>query len=297
MARMQLKQIKGGTYYIPWPANMGVYVRENRAVLIDSGGDKEAGRQILKLFREKEWNLTIIVNTHSNADHIGGNAFIQSKTGCPIAATRLEAAFIENPVLEPAFLYGGYPFKTLRNKFLMAKPSRLAHIIPSSGPILNTGLTAFPLGGHYFDMIGVMTPDGVAFLADSIFSEEIILKYHIYFLYNLEAHLKTLQRLKGFEARFYLPSHGKLSTDISGLVETNLAKIGEIRHLVHTFCQTPCTFDEVLARVCQHYRIELNANQYVLAGSTIRSYLSYLADQGRLGTRFSEGRMLWEQVD
>ena len=115
---------------------MGVYVRENRAVLIDSGNDKEAGRQIPKLFREKAWTMELIVNSHSNADHIGGNAFIQNKTGCPIAATRLEVAFIEEPVLEPSYLYGGYPFNKPSNRFLMAKSSQAVHIIASTGPIL-----------------------------------------------------------------------------------------------------------------------------------------------------------------
>lgn len=296
MARLKVKQIAGNTYYIPSPANMGVYLTGNRAILIDSGNDKEAGRQIYKLFQAKEWSLDLIINTHSNADHIGGNAFLQQKTDCPIAATRLEAAFIADPLLEPSFLYGGYPYKALRNKFLMAKPSRVTHIIANQGPILETGLTAFPVEGHYFDMIGVRTPDNVVFLADSLFSQEIIMKYHIYFLYDLAAHMKTLEELLTLEADWYLPSHANPVADIGPLVATNLAKVEEIAALVHSLCRTPISFEAVLASVCQHYHIELNANQYVLAGSTIRSYLAYLADQGRLVCRFADGHMLWEQV-
>jgi hypothetical protein len=34
-------------------------------------------------------------------------------------------------------------------------------------------------------------------------------------------------------------------------------------------------------------------NQYVLVGSTLRSYLAYLLDQGRLSAEFVENRLLW----
>jgi len=120
---LNLQKIASNTYLIPAPANIGVYVQDEQAILIDSGNDKEAGRQILKLLNEKNWKVKLIINTHSNADHIGGNAFIQNKTECLIAATRIEAAFIQDPILEPSFLYGGFPNARLTNKFLMAHPS------------------------------------------------------------------------------------------------------------------------------------------------------------------------------
>ncbi len=40
------------------------------------------------------------------------------RTGAPVYAPGLEVAFPRWPVLEPSFLYGGFPPKALRNKFL-----------------------------------------------------------------------------------------------------------------------------------------------------------------------------------
>ena len=91
MALLNLQKIAANTYLIPSPTNIGVYIQNEQAILIDSGNDKEAGRQILKLLKEKNWKVKLIINTHSNADHIGGNAFIQTNTNCRIAATRIEA--------------------------------------------------------------------------------------------------------------------------------------------------------------------------------------------------------------
>lgn len=296
MASLALQRIAGNTYIIPSPAAIGVHVRDGRAVLIDSGNDEEAGRQILKLLNGQGWELDLIVCTHSNADHIGGNALLQKKTGCRIAATAPEAAFIEQPLLEPSLLYGGFPMKALRNKFLMAKPSRVTDVIASEGPILDTGLEALPLPGHFLDMIGVRTPDDVLFLADSLFSEAIIAKYPIFYLYDVGAHRETLARLREVRAAHYVPSHGMPATDIGGLIEANVRRVEETVTLVEGCCARPVSFEEVLEQVCGACGIALEANQYVLAGSTVRSVLAYLVEEGRVAMRFAGGRVLWERA-
>ena len=123
---MELIKVGEKTYYIKNPTNIGVYkINENEVFLIDSGNDKDAGKKILKIIDEQGWTVKGIITTHSNADHIGGNKIIQDRTGCKIYATSIEKSFTENPILETSFLYGGYPFKDLRNKFLCAKESNV----------------------------------------------------------------------------------------------------------------------------------------------------------------------------
>lgn len=297
MGQLTLQQLAEHTYFIPAPANIGVYVTNNHAALIDSGNNKDAGRQIFKLLKEQDWTLDLIINTHSNADHIGGNAFLQKKTNCRIAATRLEAPFIQDPVFEPAFLFGGFPIKAMRNKLLMAPASQVTNVIPSAGPILNTGLEAIPLPGHFFDMIGVKTPDDVIFIADTLFPENIIRKYHIFFLYDIQAHFETLNMLQTLRATCYIPGHGNRTTELQSLITVNIEQIEEILSLICSWGQEPITIEELLARVCRHYYIELDANQYVLVTSTLKSYLSYLTEQGRIHVRFSDGKMLWQYAN
>ncbi|HGL6486470.1 TPA: MBL fold metallo-hydrolase, partial [Clostridioides difficile] len=158
MAKLTLEHIKGNTYYIPLPTIVGVYVDGKDAILIDSGNNKDTARQVLRLLEEHNLNPKLIINTHSNADHIGGNAYLKNQTKCKIATTKIEGYFTENPILESAFLYGGYPSKALKNKFLLAKESEVDYIIPSNGKIVDTELEAISLPGHYFEMIGVRTP-------------------------------------------------------------------------------------------------------------------------------------------
>ena len=48
-----------------------------------------------------------IGHTHSNADHIGGNKYLQGQTGCKIYVPGIDCDFTRHPILEPSFLYGG----------------------------------------------------------------------------------------------------------------------------------------------------------------------------------------------
>ena len=108
----ELNQVSGNSYYIQSPAKIGlVRLNDTDVCLIDSGNDKEAGRKVRQLLDQNGWRLTAIYNTHSNADHIGGNQYLQNQTGCKVYAPGIECDFTRHPVLEPSFLYGGYPPK------------------------------------------------------------------------------------------------------------------------------------------------------------------------------------------
>ncbi len=74
---MELIQVGKQTYYLKNHTNIGIYKIDNENIyLIDTANDKEAGKKILKIISEQGWKIKGIINTHSNADHIGGNKII-----------------------------------------------------------------------------------------------------------------------------------------------------------------------------------------------------------------------------
>ena len=289
---MELVQVGEKTYYIKNPTNIGIYKIDDKNIyLIDTGNDKDAGKKILKIVDEQGWNVKGIITTHSNADHIGGNKVIQDRTNCTILANNIEKSITENPILEPSFLYGGYPFKDIRNKFLLAKESM---VIPIENN-LPDGLEYFSLKGHFFDMIGIKTSDDVYFLADSLFSEETITKYHLFFIYDVREYLNTLDFLTTLKGKLFIPSHCEATNNIASLIELNRNKIEEIINKIYTACKEEKTFEEILKYIFDEYNLEMNPNQYVLIGSTIKSYLSYLYDENKIYYEFKDNKMLWKQ--
>ena len=291
---MELIKVGDNTYYIKSATNIGIYrVDDKNVYIIDSGNDKDAGRKILSIIEEQGWSIKGIINTHSNADHIGGNKVIQDRTSCEVLAYNMEKSFTEYPILEPSFLYGGYPFKDIRNKFLLAKESSVTEIDKN----LPNGLEYFTLRGHFFDMIGIKTNDNVYFLADSLFSEEIINKYHMFFIYDVREYLNTLEYLKSLNGKIYIPSHSEATNDISSLIELNYNKIKEILNKMCDICKKEKSFEEILKYVFDEYNLFMNPNQYILVGSTIKSYLSYLYDENKITYEFKDNIMLWKQVE
>lgn len=289
---MELVKVGEKTYYIKNATNIGIYkIDETQVYLIDTGNDKEAGKKILKIIDEQGWKVKGIITTHSNADHIGGNKVIQDRTNCTILAYNIEKSFTEYPILESSFLYGGYPFKDIRNKFLLAKESV---VIPIKNN-LPDGLEYFALKGHFFDMIGIKTSDNVYFLADSLFSEETITKYNLFFIYDVREFLNTLDYLNTLNGSLYIPSHCEATNNISSLIELNKNKVKEIIDKIYNICEKEMSFEEILKYIFDEYNLTMNANQYVLVGSTIRSYLSYLLDENKLSYEFKDNKMLWKQ--
>ena len=146
----ELNHLIGNSYYIQSPSKMGlVKLNDTDVCLIDSGNDKDAGRKVRQLLDANGWHLTAIYNTHSNADHIGGNRYLQGQTKCKIYAQGIECDITRHPVLEPAFLYGGFPPKDLRHKFLMAQESDAKELTPGVLPEGFAALNDYETLGRY----------------------------------------------------------------------------------------------------------------------------------------------------
>ena len=290
----ELVQVTDRSYYIQSPAKIGlVRLNDTDVCLIDSGNDKDAGRKIRQVLDRNGWKLKAIYNTHANADHIGGNKYLQGQTGCKIYAPGIDCGITRYPVVEPAFLYGGYPPKDLQHKFLMAQESNAEELTKE---VMPEGFSIIPLPGHFFDMVGYRTPDNVVFLADCLSSIETLEKYRVWFIYDVAAFIGTLEKVRTMEAKMFIPSHAAATEDITHLVDYNLGIVREIAEKITEFCAEPQCFEAVLQKVFTEYALTMNFEQYVLVGSTVRSYLAWLKDSGRLAVEFDDNMLLWQAI-
>ena len=269
---------------------IGIYDTGGGVYLIDAGGDKDAGRRVRKILDEHDWKLLGILVTHSNADHIGGCQYLQRQTGCRVFAPGIEAQFTRTPLLEPSFLYGGFPPKALRHKFLMAQPCDCLDVSDEAFP---AEVKVLPLPGHFFDQCGYLLPDGTAFIADCVSSPETLEKYGFPFIYDVQAYLDTLDRLPGLGARLYVPAHAAACEDIAPLAAENRRHTERLGELVLHLCVEPRGFEEILKLVFDDLRLELSFQQYALVGSTLKSFLAWHLDAGRVSAEFVDNRLVW----
>lgn len=283
----ELVQAGAKTYYIDAPVKIGIYkLNDTEICLIDTGNDKSTGRKIAGIAEANGWSITTIINTHSHADHCGGNSYLQRKYGCKIYAAPIEAAFIEYPILEPSFLYGGYPDSSLHVKALMAEPSRCRPIDEARLP---EGLTYTYLNGHCSQMLGIHTDDDVWFLGDCVTRQEILDKYHISVTLDVAEFLKTLDKISTFTGQLFVPSHTPALKNLGEIIAINRAKVSEICDVLLKICRTAKKEEEILRDVFAYYNMNHTLEQHVLIGYTVRSYLSYLKDKGLLTAALDAG--------
>lgn len=287
----ELIQVGEHTYYIASPTNVGLYEYGGKCCLIDGGSDKDAAKKILKHIEGNNWTLEKVFCTHSHADHTGGCATLRERTGCEVYAPGVCASIVKYPYLEPVSLFGGYPVKELRSKFTMAKPCECSELTESALP---EGMELTRLDGHDFEQVGIKTPDGVWFIADSTVSPETMEKYKIAFLYDIAEHLNTLEKLKTLTGRLFIPSHSEPLESVCELAQKNIENIHEVAEIIKGYCKTGLTVDELIEKLFEEFGIKLYLMQYGLIGSTTRGYLSWLASKGEAECVYEGSKLLWK---
>ncbi len=288
----ELVKVTENAFFVQCPAKIGIVRVSNGALLIDSGNDGSAGKKVLKILESMGLSPLAIYNTHSHADHIGGNKLISERTGCAIYAPGAEQAFTRYTFLEPALLYGGCPPAELRHKFLEAQESPA---LPLSEAALPEGFSAVPLPGHSPDMVGYKTSDGVFFIADSLSSRETLEKYRVGYIYDVGKYLETLEKLTTESASIFIPSHADPTDDIAPLAAYNRGTVLEIAEKILELCAEPSGFDSILSRIFTDYGLTMTREQHALVGSTVRSYLSWLCGTGKAEAIIENNVLMWRR--
>ena len=124
--------------------------------------------------------------------------------------------------------------------------------------------------GHFFDMVGIRTPDDVIFLADCISSKNTLEKYQIAFIYDVAEYLNTLDKIESMEAAMFVHAHSDATSDITGIAQFNRQKVFDISNNIQSILKTPMCFETLLKWFLDEYELVMNFKQYVLVGSTVR---------------------------
>lgn len=286
---MELKQIGPKTFCIEHDTNIGIHFTDDgRMYLIDTGS-KGDGEKIDEILSREGWVPSCIINTHTHIDHIGGNEFLMRKYGIPAYCTDYDMAFAHYSELEAAYMNGGYPAEKLRTIF--AHPGMIGfRSIEKETP---DGIDWTYLPGHSFGMIGIRTSDDIWFLGDSYLSRSFLKQYTFGFIYNVEAYIDTLKKLKEFKGALFVPSHGIIETDIVPTLEQNLGSVTEMCGMICETCREYRGQDEILQQMYERLRMHARPAQHALLSSTVKSYLTYLQDRNKLECRFVDNIMKW----
>lgn len=306
---MAVINISDCIYYISGPTNIGIIEEQlsdtkSNLYMIDSGCNTEDGKRIFteitEYFSQKDITIKAIINTHSHADHCGANNYIQQKTNCEIWITENEQGSLINPFLQPIISWGGNPLPEINSSYYVAEKTVPNKIINTNEKLtLNNGikLSFINLPGHYFEMIGILCENDnkkILFASDGIFGRKNIGKYWIPFLYDVKEFKNSLDIISSLNADFCIPGHGEPTSQIEETVELNkIAIISNEQCILEALKHKNQTQEDILKYVADKNEINLHIAQYMLIGCTIKAYLTFLYNEGKISYHIKENKMYW----
>lgn len=297
---MDLIQLTHNAYHLRAGSNAGLLLRGNRALLVDSGLDRDAARRILKHVATLQVEVAAILITHAHADHFGGAGVIKKRTGAPVLAPALEAAVVENPALEPVYLFAGaQPPAELQGKFILAEPCAVDGLLrPGRQELFGFDIDVISAPGHAHNQVMIGAPqEGVCFAADAFFPPAVLDKYGIPFYVDINQTLATLAALPGLPYHVFAQGHGD-AYDRSGLeqvLDYNTARVETIRALTGAALATPADDSQVLQHVAGALGLHIEQPAiYYLTRTTIHACLNSLRRAGLADLSLMENRLLWQ---
>lgn len=273
-----------------------------QALLVDTGQDKDHGRRIRRALEELDLAAKIILNSHSHADHFGGNDYLlRQYPAAQVWAPEIEAEIIRSPDLEPIYLFhGAKPLAELTSKWLKG-PASPVHRLVAAGQEQVDGVTfeLFDTRGHAHRQLAVLIDD-VLLATDAVFGVETLAKYPLPFAQDVGGQLAafdTVDRtMRDSAATVLLPGHGKPTTDVAGLVALNRKAVERACQAVLAACDGVGT-ETVLAEVAEKLELRMtDLPRYHLNFTTISAYLGYLRAEGRVSAELTGGRLTWSRT-
>ncbi|XXM73850.1 MBL fold metallo-hydrolase [Lysinibacillus sphaericus] len=284
---MKLQQFNQYCYAFTGAVNIGYCQKEGQGLLIDAGLDESAIKKVLKTLKQHELPLDYCVVTHAHSDHFGGAAYLKKQTGIPLYSPRMESAIIENPLLEPIYLFNGAnPIKELRNKFLEGPSVKVDFHIESEenkiGPFV---VRALDLPGHSYAQTGMLVEE-ILYAADSYFGKETLEKHVIPFIIDADETLATLEKLLHIECKGAIPGHGPYEENFKDTVRMNKRvheeRIQALYRLIESKREGECLENLVTQFLTLHKLDVKNLGQWLLFRTSVTAYLACLERQGRI---------------
>lgn len=294
---MDLIQLTPHAYQLKGGSNAGLIVQDGQAVLVDTGLDRDTAKKILRHIDALKVKLAAVIITHAHADHFGGAATIKTRTGAPVYAPDLEAAVIENPILEPVYLFSGaLPPADLRHKFTLAEPCVVdGRLAAGSLTLGGIPLSAIPAPGHAPNQM-MIGGGGACFVADALFAPDVLDKHGIPFCVHVDQMLTTLAALPELDGQYaaFVPGHGPAVPQVAAWAALNAARLVEVRQAVAAALTTACELAEIHRRTADALHLAITTPvTYWLTQTTVLACLASLQAAGQTQPEMIANRLMW----
>ena len=286
---MELRHVYGRTYAaVGATALMPVYkLTDTDIVLMDTGYARLDRSALVNLIEGNGFRLRGIICSHAHFDHTGNVRFLQQRYGCQAAAQIIEAGISVNPDAYRAN-YVALTYGKSR-EYLLEECFPADVIIPADAGHLDFCGARFgilQLPGHSAGHIGVVTPDGVAYLGDCLIDEEQIAAAKLPTSMFIARDLESKESLRNLRRPAYIIAHKQVLTDIGPLIDRNIAFIHDKGRELLEDLEDGMSFDQWIYAFCQRENVRTrNEFKFSIVERNFANFVDWLTDEGKVEVR------------
>ena len=286
---MELRHVYGRTYAaVGATALMPVYkLTDTDIVLMDTGYARLDRSALVNLIEGNGFRLRGIICSHAHFDHTGNVRYLQQRYGCQAAAQIIEAGISVNPDAYRAN-YVALTYGKSR-EYLLEECFPADVIIPADAGHLDFCGARFgilQLPGHSAGHIGVVTPDGVAYLGDCLIDEEQIAADKLPTSMFIARDLESKESLRNLRRPAYIIAHKQVLTDIGPLIDRNIAFIHDKGRELMEDLEDGMSFDQWIYAFCQRENVRTrNEFKFSIVERNFANFVDWLTDEGKVEVR------------
>lgn len=285
-----LEPVLGDTWCIVTPfCRLPLYMPDKKnAILIDSGL-RPHGPGILELLDGEGIRVTTLLTSHFHRDHVGNHAALKERFGCTVYMTPFAAALCGDPNNVRGTGYET-PLLTKARGGSISCPADVVFAPEGELEVGGVRFEILPLPGHCQEQVGFVTPDGAAYLSDTILSAVVVDALRIPYCTDCTLDLEAKESLRSLKAEAYILAHNSTEPEIGSLVDHNVENMQRKLHMVQRQADTWMTLETLAAKVMAHTGADLESTAKVVGMQrNIQVLVNHLLETDRLTHRVKEG--------
>ena len=263
------------------------FLSEKDVILIDTGYAKLDRSGLTHLIDDNGLRLRGIICSHAHFDHTGNVRYLQQRYGCPAAIQLIEAGISVNPdsyrANYVALTYG-------KSRQLFLEECFTADIVIGAEDdhldLCGARFGILQLPGHSAGHIGVVTPDGAAYVGDCLIDHDEIAAAKLPTSMFIARDLESKRKLYELHCPKYIVAHKEVLDDITGLIGENIRFIEDKAQEMLDCLQEGMTFDQWLYEFCRRENIRThNQLKYSIVERNFSNFAGWMEDEGMVEVR------------
>lgn len=300
---MKLHRLEGATDLFRGGTNSGIYhLSDKELLIIDPGLSESRGKKIADFAHVNKKIISHVVASHEHSDHIGAlSGILETYSDCQVLIDDKGKYILEAPDAFLAYINGGSPNHQLRGFFRPIQSGLTIHAPLKEGhfTIGDHTFEWLHFGGHSVGSGGLITPDKVLFLGDTLIPSEILDKFKLPLLYSVSKQYEALKKLEYADYKQAVIGHGRrpLTKDkCITLANENKLVMENCLDLLLEALKEPQTKEYLMTYLVERLNLSLNYKEYLFGMSSVASMLSYLIDENQVTIDIRDNQLFYKLI-